>query len=178
MELSVREAGKPPSSEAGPGGPARSAESGDVELVTEATRAMGVDLGSVRIGLALSDPSRVVASPHDVLARAKDHATDHHAIVGAARREGASTIVVGLPLSLSGGKGPAARAALAEVEALRAVAAPAGITVVMHDERLTTVTAERALNEARVKRTDRKQVVDKVAAAVMLQAWLDAGAPA
>jgi putative Holliday junction resolvase len=144
--------------------------------VIDATRAMGVDLGSVRIGLALSDPTRTVASPHDVLARAKDHATDHEAIVSVARREGVSTVVVGLPLSLSGGKGPAAKAALAEVEELRAAAAPAGITVVVHDERLTTVTAERALNEARVKRADRKLVVDKIAAAVMLQAWLDAGA--
>src|SRR5690349_21131653 len=107
---------------------------------------MGVDLGSVRIGLALSDLTRTVASPHEVLARAKDRVTDHDAIVRAAQHEGASTIVVGLPLSLSGGKGPAAKAALAEVEELRAVAAPAGITVVMHDERLTTITAERALN--------------------------------
>jgi putative holliday junction resolvase len=143
-----------------------------VELVTEATRALGVDLGSVRIGLALSDPSRTVASPHDVLARARDHKADHDAILQTAQREGASTIVVGLPLSLSGGKGPAAKAALAEIEELRA-AAPADITVVMQDERLTTVTAERALNEARMKRGERKQVVDKVAAAVMLQAWLD-----
>ena len=168
MELSVREAGIPP---------ARSARSRDVDVVTTPMRALGVDLGSVRIGLALSDPSRTVASPHEVLARAKDHAIDHRAIVHAAQDVGAATIVVGLPLSLSGGKGPAAKAALAEVEELRAVAAPAGITVVMHDERLTTITAERALNEARVKRADRKQVVDKVAAAVMLQAWLDAGAP-
>jgi putative holliday junction resolvase len=84
-------------------------------------------------------------------------------------------IVVGLPLSLSGRTGPAAKAAQAEVEALRAVAGP--IDVVMQDERLTTVTAERALGEARMSRAARRNVVDKVAAAVMLQAWLERPAP-
>ena len=83
-----------------------------------------------------------------------------------------TTIVVGLPLSLSGAKGPAARAAESEIEEIRAAAG--GIDVVAHDERLTTVTAERTLAEARVRRTDRAAVVDKVAAAVMLQSWLEA----
>jgi putative Holliday junction resolvase len=92
-----------------------------------------------------------------------------------AREHGAATIVVGLPLSLSGALGPAARGVLAEVEALRAVAEPEGIAVVVHDERLTTVTAQGALREAGVKGPARREVVDKVAAAVMLQSWLDAG---
>jgi putative Holliday junction resolvase len=134
---------------------------------------MGVDLGSKRIGLALSDPTRVVASPHEVLQRGRDHGTDHAAIVNAAREAGATTIVVGLPLSLSGAIGPAAKATLAEVEELRAVAEPVGIAVVAYDERLTTITAERALNEARMRREARRRIVDKVAAAVMLQSWLD-----
>ena len=135
------------------------------------TRALGVDLGERRIGLALSDPSRTVASPHDVLRRSGDRDADRRAIVGAARAAGAGVIVVGLPLSLSGKVGPAARAALDEVEALRAVAT--GIEVVVHDERLTTVTAERALVEGGVRRDDRRKVVDKVAAAIMLQSWLE-----
>ena len=143
--------------------------------VTDTTRAMGVDLGSKRIGLALSDPTRIVASPHDVLQRGRDHGTDHTAIVNAAREAGATTIVVGLPLSLSGAIGPAARATLVEIDELRAVAEPAGIAVVAYDERLTTITAERALNEARMRREARRRVVDKVAAAVMLQSWLDGG---
>jgi putative Holliday junction resolvase len=144
-----------------------------VGVVTETTgtRALGVDLGERRIGLALSDPSRTVASPYEVLRRSGDPAADRRAIVDAARELGANVIVVGLPLSLSGRTGPAARDALVEVEALRAVAGP--IEVVMHDERLTTVTAERALNEARLSRDARRRVVDKVAAAVMLQAWLE-----
>jgi len=144
-----------------------------VGVVTETTgtRALGVDLGERRIGLALSDPSRTVASPHEVLRRSGDPVVDRRAIVAFAHELGANVIVVGLPLSLSGAKGPAARAALDEVEALRAISG--GIDVVVQDERLTTVTAERALGEARMKRAARRNVVDKVAAAVMLQAWLE-----
>jgi putative Holliday junction resolvase len=135
------------------------------------TRALGVDLGERRIGLALSDPSRTVATPHEVLRRSGDPDADRRAIVEAARDQHANVIVVGLPLSLSGRTGPAARATLDEVEALRAVAGDIEVTV--HDERLTTVTAERALIEARMGREARREVVDKVAAAVMLQSWLE-----
>lgn len=141
--------------------------------VTEvAGRALGVDLGGRRIGLALSDPTRTVASPHTVLPRGRTHADDHRAILDVARAEGVTTIVVGLPLSLSGATGPAARAALAEIDELRA-AAPEDIDVEAYDERLTTVTAERSLMEAKMRRDARRRVVDKVAAAVMLQSWLD-----
>lgn len=140
-----------------------------------AGRALGIDLGSRRIGVALSDGAGVVATPHTVLRRGPEPAADHRAIVAMAREHGAATIVVGLPLSLSGALGPAARGVLAEVEALRAVAEPEGIAVVVHDERLTTVTAQGALREAGVKGPARREVVDKVAAAVMLQSWLDAG---
>ncbi|MDQ1448533.1 MAG: putative pre6S rRNA nuclease [Actinomycetota bacterium] len=140
-------------------------------IATAGTRALGVDLGARRIGLALSDPSRTVATPHEVLRRSGDPAADRRAIVDTARRQDANVIVVGLPLSLSGRSGPAARAALEEVEALRAVAGDIEVTV--HDERLTTVTAERALTEAGMRREARQRVVDKVAAAVMLQSWLE-----
>jgi putative Holliday junction resolvase len=146
-----------------------------IVIATDATRALGVDLGERRIGLALSDPSRTVASPHEVLRRSGDPAVDRGVIVSRAREAGANVIVVGLPLSLSGRTGPAARAALAEVEMLRAAAGD--IEVVAHDERLTTVTAERALGEARLRRAARRRVVDKVAAAVMLQSWLDRAVP-
>jgi putative holliday junction resolvase len=139
-------------------------------------RALGVDLGSKRIGLALSDPTGTVASPHTVLSRGPDRTADHEAIVAAARAADARTIVVGLPLSLSGGEGPAARAVRAEVGQLRGVAG-AGIAVVVHDERLTTVTADAALREGRVRREDRRRIVDKVAAAVMLQSWLESRGP-
>jgi len=144
-------------------------------IAPAATRALGVDLGERRIGLALSDPSRAVATPHEVLRRSGDPAADRRAIVDTARRENANVIVVGLPLSLSGRTGPAAQATLEEVEALRAVAGDIEVTV--HDERLTTVTAERALTEARMGREARRKVVDKVAAAVMLQSWLERAHP-
>ena len=123
-----------------------------VETVTTG-RALGVDLGSRRIGLAVSDPTRTVASPHDVVVRSGDLVADRQTIVGVARELGATTIVVGLPISLSGHIGPAARSLLAEVDALRELAADAGIEVVVHDERLTSVTAERAVDEARRRAT-------------------------
>jgi putative Holliday junction resolvase len=135
---------------------------------------LGVDLGSKRIGLALSDPTRTIASPHAVLARGRSAELDHQAIVAAAQEAEAAVIVVGLPLSLSGREGPAAQAARAEADELRIVAGPE-LEVVVHDERLTTVVAEHALREADVRRKDRKQVVDKVAASVMLQSWLESG---
>ena len=142
-------------------------------MSTPTGRALGVDLGARRIGLALSDPTRSVASPHDVLRRAADHADDHDAIVAVARAEGVTTIVVGLPLSLSGRAGPAARATRNEVAELRASATEADIDVVVHDERFTTVTAERSLIEAHMRRDARRGVIDKVAAAIMLQSWLE-----
>ncbi|HET9728569.1 MAG TPA: Holliday junction resolvase RuvX [Acidimicrobiia bacterium] len=140
--------------------------------MTAAGRALGVDLGERRIGLALSDPQRIVASPHDVLVRSGDRGNDARRVVEIARAEGVTTIVVGLPLSLSGREGPAARVARADIDELRGLAAP-DIDVEVQDERLTTVTAERALREAKLPRARQRDVVDKVAAAVMLQAWLE-----
>jgi putative Holliday junction resolvase len=139
-------------------------------------RILGVDLGSRRIGLALSDPSGAVATPHRVLQRSGDPAADHRAITAVAREAGADRIVVGLPLSLSGDAGPAARAVLDEVEALRAEAGE-GMGVETHDERLTTVIAERGLRASGTRRRRRRAVVDEAAAAVMLQSFLDRSAP-
>ena len=138
-------------------------------------RVLGVDLGSRRIGLALSDPLGVMASPFAVLERRGDRSADHRAILDAAREAEAERIVVGLPVSLSGRIGPAAKAAQAEIAALadRAAAGPEPLPVEAYDERLTTVSAERALSAGGVRGKARRAVVDKVAAAVMLQAWLD-----
>jgi putative Holliday junction resolvase len=107
-----------------------------------------------------------------VLQRAKAQVDDHRSIVAVARENEAVAIVVGLPISLSGDLGPAARATLEEVEALQRTAGD-DLPVEAYDERLTTVTAERSLNEARLTRDARRRVVDKVAAAVMLQSWLE-----
>jgi putative holliday junction resolvase len=136
-------------------------------------RVLGVDLGTRRIGLALSDPGGVIASPLAVLVRSGDVTADHRSIVATAHEHGAERIVVGLPLALSGRAGPAATAALDEIEELRAVAGEA-LPVEPFDERLTTVIAEQGLIDGNVRRGDRRQVIDKVAAAVMLQSWLEA----
>lgn len=133
------------------------------------SRTLGVDLGERRIGIALSDPSATIASPHDVLERSGDSAKDHQQILALARELEASRIVVGLPISLSGRNERAAQSVLAEVEAMRKQAGEE-TEIFTYDERFTTVTAERALQGKR----DKRAVVDKVAAAVMLQAFLDA----
>ena len=134
-------------------------------------RVLGVDLGSRRIGLALSDPTGRVATPHAVIERSGDPVVDRRKILAHAREAGASRVVVGLPLSLSGDTGPAARAVLEEVAALRALGEE--VTVETHDERLTTVIAEQGMREARVPRRARRRTVDSAAAAVMLQSYLE-----
>jgi putative Holliday junction resolvase len=139
-------------------------------------RVLGVDLGARRIGLALSDPRGVLAGPLEVLQRTGDPAADHAAILRTAAENEAAVIVVGIPLSLSTGRpGPAAQATLEEVAALaeRAADADPPVSVETYDERLTTVTAQRSLATGGVRAKDRRAKVDKVAAAVMLQAWLD-----
>ncbi len=135
-------------------------------------RVLGVDLGSRRIGLALSDPTGRVATPHAMIERSGDPALDRQTILAHAREAGASRVVVGLPLSLSGDIGPAARAVLDEVDALRALAGEE-VTVETHDERLTTVIAEQGMREAGVARRARRRTVDSAAAAVMLQSYLE-----
>jgi putative Holliday junction resolvase len=141
--------------------------------VKAVSRVVGVDLGARRIGLAVSDPSGTLATPLLVLERTGDEDADRRAILAAARDAGASRIVVGLPVALSGTVGPAARAVLAEVEALRADAEDT-MMVVTHDERLTTVIAERGLREAGIKGRKHRARVDAAAAAVILQSYLDA----
>jgi putative Holliday junction resolvase len=133
-------------------------------------RVLGVDLGSRRIGIAVSDPSGTLASPLTVQPRGRDHAADHTALLAVAAEEHVARIVVGLPLSLSGGEGPAAQAARDEAEELRAATA---LPVDLHDERLTTVSATRRLREAR-RRGAKRDPVDAAAAAEMLQSYLDA----
>lgn len=136
-------------------------------------RVLGVDLGGRRIGLALSDSLGITAGPLLTIERRGSAEADRAAILAAARDNEAERIVVGMPTSMSGEAGPAAEAAAAEIVALQAAAGP-DLPVVSHDERLTTVTAQRALAGAKVRKGDRRGLVDQVAAAVMLQAWLDA----
>ena len=135
-------------------------------------RILGVDLGARRIGLAVSDPSGIIASPLGTIERSGDSHRDRVAIVTAANESEATIVVVGLPREMSGRMGPAAKAARAEVEALRELAPALAFELV--DERMTTVIAQRTLIDAGVRRKARKQAVDKVAAAVILQSYLEA----
>jgi len=134
-------------------------------------RALGLDLGSKRIGVAVSDRSGTIASPLTVIERSSSRRRDHDRIAELVGDEEAELIVVGLPRSLSGADGPAAKGARAEADVLASVA---GVPVETWDERFSTVTAERALRLGGVRGPARRQVVDKVAAAVILQSWLDA----
>jgi len=136
-------------------------------------RVAALDLGARRIGVAFSDTRRSLASPWGTIERSGDPARDRAAVVGAVREVEATTVVVGLPLSLSGERGPAARAALEETTALRAALEPLGVTVETADERLTTVEAQRALRAAGHSTKSSRRVVDSAAAMVLLQSWLD-----
>lgn len=132
-------------------------------------RALALDLGSKRIGIALSSGS--LATPYEVLQRSGDRRVDHRRIGEHVAEVGAGVVVVGLPLSLDGSVGPAAERVIAECDQLAEVL---DVPVETWDERLSTVTAERSLMDQQMRAQARRRVVDKVAAAVILQSWLDA----
>ncbi len=136
-------------------------------------RAVGVDLGSRRIGVAVTDAAGTMALPRSVLLRSGDTDRDRQALVDLAVEVGADVVVVGHPLSLDGTRGPAARAVEAEAEALRVALDAHGVGLELFDERLTTVTADRELAAAGVPSRRRRAVVDRSAAAVLLAAWLE-----
>jgi putative Holliday junction resolvase len=135
-------------------------------------RALGLDVGSSTIGLAVSDELGIAAHPHAVLAR-KGTAADVAAVVAALAHLAAVAVVVGIPYELSGREGPRARRVRVFVDALRA-ALPAGVELHEQDERFTTAEAERVLVAADVSRARRREVIDQQAAALILQGWLDA----
>lgn len=133
-------------------------------------RAVGVDLGSRRIGIAVSDSEGTVSVPYEVIHRSGDRSADHAAILGIVEETGAEIIVVGMPYSLDGSVGPAAKKIAAEVDRIRR---SSPVDVVTVDERFTTVTADRSLREMSLGAAERRRMVDAVAASVLLQAWLD-----
>ena len=129
---------------------------------------LGVDVGDVRIGVARSDPSGLIATPVETVARGKG---DLERLRDLAEEEGAVEVVVGLPRSLSGGEGPAAAKVREFATALAGVLLP--VPVRLCDERLSTVTAESVLRERGKKGQKRRAVVDQAAAVVILQNALD-----
>jgi putative Holliday junction resolvase len=154
-------------------------------LAAPGKRVIGIDLGERRIGVSVSDPHRVLASPHSVITRSSDAGADHRAIGALVSEFDAGLVVVGLPLLLSGRKGPAAEAAAAEALALEM---EIDVPVLLHDERLTTIEADRRrrlstdpLRTGRARGRTRGGAVkraghigiDALAATVLLQSWLD-----
>ena len=133
-------------------------------------RLLGVDPGARRIGLALSDPDGLIATPLSTLSAANPLLAARLVAAEAIRLQ-VEKIVLGLPLHLDGREGDAARRSRLMAERLRALTA---LPVVLWDERLTTVAADRALREGRVRGKKRKMLVDQVAAALLLQSYLDA----
>jgi putative Holliday junction resolvase len=137
-------------------------------------RAVGIDLGSRRIGVAVSNSGRTLASPRSTVVRTGDPERDRRMLIELVIDEEARVVVVGLPLSLDGSRGTAAIEAEAEADALRTRLHPQGIEVELFDERLTTVTAHQSLAAGGKRGKARRAVIDRSAATVMLQAWLDA----
>ncbi len=135
-------------------------------------RVIGIDLGARRIGVALTDELGLTAQPLATLARHGGQ-RDLDAIQDLVRAHGAGRVVLGLPLSPEGERGRAARSAEAFAERLRAVLA---VPVELVDESFTTVEAEEVLLAADLSRARRREVVDKLAASIILRRWLDAQA--
>ena len=133
-------------------------------------RAVGVDLGERRIGVAVSDSAGQIATPYELLPRTGSRDEDHRRIAAIVADVEAEVLIVGLPLSLDGTEGKAAQAARDEADQIQALFP---IPVEMHDERFTTVEAEHRLKEQNLNARAQRKVVDKVAAAILLQAWLD-----
>ena len=135
----------------------------------EGGRVLALDLGDVRIGVAISDPERRLAVPLGTIRTGAP--ADLKAVAGLAEENDVTLVVLGHPLLLSGEAGTRAHHAEAFAEALRGFIS---VPVVLHDERLSTVEADRALREAGMKGRDRRRVIDRSAATVILRSFLDA----
>lgn len=133
-------------------------------------RVLGLDLGDARIGVAISDPERRLAVPVGTI-HVGQPPGELKAVAALVAEHDATLLVIGLPRSMSGDEG--SRAALAR-EFGAALEAAVRVPIEFQDERLSTVEAERALREAGVTGRERRRVVDRSAATVILQAWLDA----
>ncbi len=137
-------------------------------------RRLAVDVGAVRVGVALSDPGPVLATPLVTLKRDERGDTDYAQLADLVTEHEVVEVVVGLPKTLAGRHGHAAEAAQSYAEQLAEWVEP--IPVRYSDERLTTVTASRVLSERGVRGKRQRAVVDQAAAVEILQAWLDARA--
>ena len=139
------------------------------KVLPAGARLLGLDVGTKTVGVALSDVTRTIASGVTTLARAK-FAADAQRLLELAREHGAGGFVIGLPVSLDGSEGPRAQATRAFTRNLVKLTP---LPILLWDERMTTAAAERSLLEADVSRRRRSQVIDKVAATLILQSALD-----
>lgn len=136
-----------------------------------AGRAVGIDFGSRRIGIAVSDAWRMVATPFETIKRVGDRTIEHGRIFEIVAEIEATVVVIGLPLSLDGSDGHAVKLVRSEV---RGLAKRLDVPIEEYDERFTTVTAEQSLRTMGTRGQAKRDVIDQVAAAVLLQGWLDA----
>jgi putative Holliday junction resolvase len=133
-------------------------------------RVLALDLGSKRVGVAVSDRTGALASPLTTIERRGDRAAEHREVARLVEEEAVERVIVGLPLNMDGSTGPAAIAAAHEADELAGVV---GVPVELVDERLTTVAADRQLLAGGRRAPQRRRVVDRTAAALLLQGWLD-----
>jgi putative pre-16S rRNA nuclease len=131
---------------------------------------VGIDVGSVRIGVAVSDPDCILATPVETVRRDR---TDRHMrrLTQLVKELDAVEVVVGLPRTLADRTGPSAEDAISLAEDLARRVSPTPVR--MADERLTTVSAQRSLREAGVRARGQKAMIDQAAAVAILQSWLD-----
>jgi putative holliday junction resolvase len=164
---------KPPAADACVKAAAPPAEILDVEAfaaaLPEGARLIGIDVGTKTLGLALSDLSRTIASGLETIRRTK-FKVDAARLVALVREHKVAGLVIGLPIGLDGSVGPRAQASRSFA---RLIGPLAGVPVLMWDERLTTAEAERLLIEADASRKRRAEVIDKMAATLILQGALD-----
>ena len=145
----------------------------DFQLEMETKRILGLDPGDARVGVAISDELGLLAHPLETIDVRKSDPVARVAALAA--EKSVSAIVVGVPRNMDGSFGPAAEKSRAFIEALKT---RVSCRIVPWDERLTTVSAQRALRDAGRKAKDQRKVVDQAAAQIILQGWLDASAAA
>lgn len=143
----------------------------DFQLEMENRRVLGIDPGEVRVGVAMSDDLGLLAHPLETIDASRRDPCER--ITELAAQKQAIAIIVGVPRNMDGSFGPAAEKARALIERLRA---SVSCQVIPWDERLTTVSAQRALREAGRKAKNQRSVIDQAAAQILLQSWIDAQA--
>ena len=144
-----------------------------IDMLGRGHRLMGLDLGSKTIGLALGDSDHKIATPFDTIRR-KKFGLDAAALAAIINAEIVGALVLGLPLNMDGSEGPRVQATRAFIRNLENLPDFPALPVLLWDERLSTAAVERTLMEADTSRAKRAEVIDKMAAAFILQGAIDA----